>query len=102
MGLKQEHTPYIIEWWPPQSPDLSPIENFWSWIDRIKRSVAFEMGLDRMKSVVNNIMWGRDPTTGQECPDAKKKLNQVLRNHLMSWIDRLEACVEAGGGWTNY
>eukprot|EP00742_Colponemidia_sp_Colp-10_P020555 GILJ01023979.1.p1 GENE.GILJ01023979.1~~GILJ01023979.1.p1 ORF type:complete len:176 (+),score=8.67 GILJ01023979.1:74-601(+) len=78
LGVKPDHTPYIIEWWPPQSPDLSPIENFWSWIDRIKRSVAFEMGLDRMKSVVNNIMWGRDPTTGAECADASKKLQSYL------------------------
>lgn len=33
-ALLKEHSPKVMEFWPPNSPDLSWIENVWGWMQR--------------------------------------------------------------------
>ena len=86
----------------PQSPDLSPIENYFAWVDQIKKDTAWNMDLNKMRSIIENIMCFTDPDTGAEDKEFAKHAKTVLRNCPLSWPDRLKACIDAKGGWTRY
>jgi transposase len=75
--------------WPPQSPDLSPIENLWAYIKRL-------ISKDRHK--IRNI---------EDMEFALKRLwPQIDGNFLLklnaSMPRRLDACLENSGGATKY
>lgn len=101
-NLEWHRIPRFISWWCPQSPDLSPIENYFSWVDQVKRETAWSMDLTKMKAIIENIFMFTDPDTGNEDSEFETRARGVLRNCLLSWPDRLEACIKAEGGWTKY
>jgi len=77
---------YVLQW-PPQSPDLNPIEHLWDHIDREirKHNISSKAGLQsRVLEAWDNI----DP--------------QITRNLVESMERRLLAVIAAKGGPTRY
>ncbi len=73
--------------WPPNSPDLSPIENLWDIIDKkVKARKASSMS--ELKDFVMEE-WEQIET-------------QLLRNLLGSMTERFQACIDCEGEWTDY
>lgn len=73
--------------WPPYSPDLNPIENFWAF----------------MKDKVSKVA----PATKDELVGILKaewdKISQAeIDNFVNSMPNRIQACLEAKGGHTRY
>lgn len=73
--------------WPPQSPDLNPIEHLWEHIERKVREESFS-GIPGLKSRIEKV-WN------EISPD-------VTRNLVSSMTRRLEAIIKANGGPTKY
>ena len=75
--------------WPPNSPDLNPIENIWSYMkDIIARDYAQVSSAKEMKRIVQD-MWEQF-TDGQW-----DKLIESMPN-------RMEAVIAANGGSTRF
>ena len=75
--------------WPPNSPDLNPIENIWSYMkDIIARDYAQVSSAKEMKRIVQD-MW-QQFTDGQW-----DKLIESMPN-------RMEAVIAANGGSTRF
>jgi transposase len=36
----------VLDDWPPKSPDLNPIENFWAWLDGTRKGINFKTHAD--------------------------------------------------------
>lgn len=73
--------------WPPYSPDLSPIENIWSHIDRQLHGIdmdSLEKCGDKIQEIFNNI-----PVS-------------MCRNLIESMPRRIKMCVKARGGHFKY
>jgi transposase len=73
--------------WPPYSPDLSCIENLWSWLDRQlakHRITDKEMLKERVTEIMNSV-----PV-------------ELCQNLVDSMPRRLIECVQAKGGMTRY
>lgn len=77
----------LMHGWPPNSPDLSPIENIWSIVD------------DRVAAK-------GCPTFGEFCKEVDAELKAVTREALASlWNSmpkRMRKCIELQGGRTSY
>jgi transposase len=84
----EEHNVQLLRW-PPQSPDLTPIENVWAWVKKrisrerhnIRNVAAMELQL--------MIQWPRID------PEYLAKLNA-------SMPDRIQDCIKNRGGSTKY
>jgi transposase len=67
--------------WPPQSPDLNPIENLWAWIKR-KHESEYPFPTTRFQ-LIENIFekWGKIPEeiVVNLCDSVKRRLGEVLR-----------------------
>jgi len=75
--------------WPPNSPDLNPIENIWSYMKEIiARNYAEVSSVQEMKTIVERI-WNH---FGDEEWD---KL-------IESMSERMEAVIAVGGGSTRF
>lgn len=68
--------------WPPNSPDLSPIENLWGrmWADALK-----------LKPKDTDELWNAVQTVFRNYPES------YIRDLIMSFRRRLQLCVECGG-----
>ena len=74
--------------WPPQSPDLNPIENLWALLKEMIWSTNFNSTVE-LKAKVFSIWY--------------HYLDHALVNKLaMSMPDRLQAVIKARGGATKY
>ncbi|OXA40237.1 Transposable element Tc1 transposase [Folsomia candida] len=73
--------------WPPQSPDLNPIEHLWDHIEREIRKQSFS-GIPGLKSRIREV-W---ETISED----------VTKNLVNSMTRRLEAVLKANGGPTKY
>jgi len=75
-----------IRWmdWPPQSPDLNPIENMWSMVKRSLRRKPNPGNLKELDALVKKA-WIDVP------PEYYHRL-------ITSMPDRVVACINAGGG----
>lgn len=75
--------------WPPQSPDLNPIENLWGIV---KHRVY-----DYVESPNNpNVLWERTKAVWESIsPD-------ICRNLVRSMPERLRQVIKARGGYTKY
>lgn len=73
--------------WPPQSPDLNPIEAMWDYIDsKLNRSVRTSQ--DKMWEMVQNV-WNSIP-------------DEILKKYIFSMKKRCKAVIHAKGGHTRY
>jgi hypothetical protein len=73
--------------WPPHSPDLNPIENLWQDLGKAKRLVRSQ-NLDELFQVLSDA-WDNIPV--QRCQDLIKSMPR-----------RIEAVIQARGGYTKY
>ena len=73
--------------WPPQSPDLNPIEHLWDILDK---------KIDKCNVTSQNTLWEQIQAAWQEISlDTLKKL-------VMSMPDRMKAVIKAKGYHTKY
>jgi DDE superfamily endonuclease len=77
----------VLPNWPPNSPDLSPIENLWAWA----QAKVDAVGCQSFKEFKACVL---------------KTLNEVppsyLNNLFKSMKERVKSCIEANGGKTKY
>lgn len=78
---------YLLQCWPPNSPDLSPIENVWAYVQH-HANVAGCATFDIFQAKVMEIF--------QNLPAV------MLRNLYKSMKDRVATCIELSGGKTKY
>jgi len=67
--------------WPPQSPDLNPIENLWNWIKRkLESEFPFPTTREQLIGYVMEI-WDKIPEKIVEtlCESVPRRLSEVLR-----------------------
>jgi len=67
--------------WPPQSPDLNPIENLWNWITRkLESEFPFPTTREQLIGYVMEI-WDKIPEKIVEtlCESVPRRLSEVLR-----------------------
>jgi hypothetical protein len=78
---------YLLPNWPPNSPDLNPIENLWAIL---KRRVAERrpLGLENLMNVIQEE-WDNLP-------------DEMIYNLTASFKERLEECIRRNGGHTGY
>ena len=75
--------------WPPQSPDLIPIENFWKIAkDRIAKRRYKIQGIDQIGIAVVEEMSSFD--------------SDLLERLAKSFAKRIELCIKAKGGAVKY
>ena len=73
--------------WPPQSPDLNPIEQIWDLIDS-KIDKSARTSKDKMWEMVQRAWDSIAP--------------EVLRKYIFTMNARCQAVIEAKGGHTRY
>ena len=73
--------------WCARSPDLNPIENIWSWMDR-KLCKATLTTVDQLKEAVDKL-WLEIPM-------------EICMNLIESMPKRVRACFKAKGGYFKY
>ena len=74
--------------WPPQSPDLNPIENLWAEVKRSVRKKEKPSNLKELDTLVKRA-WREIPP-------------ELCRRLIASMPDRVNACIEAKGGPLKY
>jgi len=77
--LKQENVEFFD--WPPNSPDLNPIENLWSVLAQ-RAPQEFSNKLEFIKKLC--FVW-------------ENLEENLLKNLILSWPERVNACIEAEG-----
>ena len=77
----------VLPDWPPNSPDLNPIENIWGWVQQ----EVNKKGCKSFEEFKKEVEW---------------KLGHVpmahLQHHYKSMGDRLKKVLKAGGGYIGY
>ena len=75
--------------WPPQSPDLNPIEHMWAWLKgRLSEYKTAQKGIKELFDRVGQTWYG---FTKEEC-----------RRVIDTMPERCQAVMKAKGGWTDY
>ena len=75
--------------WPPQSPDLNPIENLWDAIERLIRKDTTPLAsLPALEDIIHSKWLTLDLT--------------VLQNLVESMPRRIQAVLKAKGGSSRY
>jgi hypothetical protein len=77
----------ILGDWPPNSPDLNPIENLWSWVDAQVHAMGCQTFEEFRQAVLDQLA-------------AVPK--QMLRNLVSSMQERLAKVIELEGDRINY
>lgn len=76
-----------IRWWPPNSPDLNPIEHIWAYIKNKLRKKIIRT-IKELEENIKNI-WENIPYS-------------IIYNLICSMPQRIEQVIQNGGGHTNY
>ena len=75
--------------WPPQSPDLNPIEQLWTYVkNRLEEYENYPSSITELRERVD-IEWGKIPAS-------------VCQNLIESMPRRVQAVLQAKGGYTKY
>ena len=77
----------LVQSWPANSPDLSPIENLWSYVDRQVQAMGCKTFADFRAAV--HAEWG-------------KVSPEMARQYMISMPTRLDNCIAGSGKMTNY
>jgi hypothetical protein len=77
----------VLADWPPNSPDLSWIENIWSWTEQQLRKSHFST-LSELKVELSRV-WNEMPL-------------KILQTNCQSMRNRLKKCIEREGGHIGY
>jgi hypothetical protein len=77
----------LTKFWPPNSPDLSPIENVWAWVQTKVDKVGCQ-NFKELKACVFETL--------------KKVPRRMLNNLFRSMKDRLKECKDKKGEKTKY
>jgi len=93
--LKENHVP-VMEW-PPQSPDLNPIENLWIDLKARFHKRFLEMFSHPSKSLEARYRYGE---ILQEVWYSQGM--ELMEASIESMPRRVQAVLEAKGGWTKY
>lgn len=81
--------PATLMHWPPQSPDLNPIENLWIYMDsKVKSRPNRPTNKDALFTALKEEWSALDPS--------------FLQNYVNSMPRRCQAVIEARGYWTKY
>jgi hypothetical protein len=81
------HTISLLPHWPPNSPDLNPIENLWAWVQAEVNAKGCESFAEFKQCVLHTL---------QNVPI------KVLKGLIGSMRSRLEQCIARNGGLTDY
>ena len=81
------HAIDILPSWPPNSPDLNPIENLWAMVKKRIR-IATTASAAELQRVIEE-KWHSIP-------------QRVVDTLVESFPRRLELCLEKEGGWIGY
>ena len=82
-GLLTELSPKVMEFWPPNSPDLSWIENVWGWMQREIVKLPQAPDLESFKAQLQQV-WDRLSV-------------DMLQNFVAGMPQRVRECHAAGG-----
>jgi transposase len=75
--------------WPPQSPDMNPIENIWDYLDKkVRERVEKPRNLDELWELIRQEWYKID--------------KDLLRKLYLSMLRRIQSLKEAKGGYTKY
>ena len=75
--------------WPAKSPDLNPIENVWGTMkQRLSRRLLPEHSMDDLRNMLLEE-WDNIST-------------RMIRMCIASMPRRIQACIDANGGYTRY
>ena len=97
MLLWKNHPKIVKEWfeinkidtldWPANNPDLNPIENLWSWLDK---QIAKDepVSVDNLVEIVGKHM--------------KNVPIDMVKNLIQSMPQRVQDCLKNQGGLTRY
>ena len=83
------HPRFTLLRWPPCSPDLNPIEHVWAFMAR-------EWGRGNLRT--------RDQLVAhvREIWEVLERRPDIIRKFVASMRDRLQAVIDAEGGYTKY
>ena len=87
MWWKDTHQIPRLDFWPPQSPDLNPIEHLWSCLEKLIEQKRSQItSIEQLKVSLEEV-WG--------------KISVDLAERLVdSMKDRCQAVIDANGGYT--
>ena len=77
----------VLPDWPPNSPDLNPVEHCWAWISRQMVGQQFKNAAE-LEGAIRGVWAARDP--------------QFIPNLYGSMVRRLTTVVVAKGAATRY
>jgi hypothetical protein len=77
----------LLGGWPPNSPDFSPIENVWGYVQGKVNARGCKTFKEFQQAVLNEF---------------KAVPKQMLTNLYSSMANRLAQCIETDGGKANY
>lgn len=85
--VNHQHELKMLAGWPPNSPDLNPIENLWAYTVNELSNDSWK-NLDELHASID-VVWGQIDV-------------DTVRKFTSSFRKRLLACVKANGGHTKY
>lgn len=102
-AVPESHLPIWLPKWPPQSPDLNPIEHLWSWLDEKKIKAGRVMSREEMCYHIECICLGENPfNPGVPVDELKKEIHDEVESIIMNWFERLQAVIDSDGERTRY